>query len=59
MDNVDKEIFNAVQNHLEMLKEKNSVKPIIIPVTDELREKGFTGDTIEVPLTFDAASFFG
>jgi hypothetical protein len=59
MDNVDKEIFNSVQNHLELLKEQNSVKPIIIPVTDELREKGFTGDTIEVPLTFDAASFFG
>jgi hypothetical protein len=59
MDNVDKEIFNSVQTHLEMLKEQNSVKPIVIPVTDELREKGFTGDTIEVPLTFDAASFFG
>lgn len=59
MDNADKEIFNSVQNHLEMLKEQNSVKPIIIPVTDDLREKGFTGDTIEVPLTFDAASFFG
>ena len=59
MDNVDKEIFNSVQDHLEILKEQNSVKPIIIPVTDELREKGHTGDTIEVPLIFDAASFFG
>lgn len=59
MDNVDKEIFNSVQTHLEMLKEQNSVKPIIIPVTDDLREKGFTGETIEIPLTFDAASFFG
>lgn len=58
MDNVDKEIFNVVQQHLERLKEQNSIKPVIIPVTDELREQGFTGETIEVPLTFDAASFF-
>ena len=58
MGNVDKEIFNTVQKHLEALKEQNSVKPVIIPVTDQLKEQGFTGETIEVPLTFDAASFF-
>ncbi len=58
MDNVDKEIFNAVQKHIEALKEQNSVKPVIIPVTEDLKAQGFTGDTIEVPLTFDAASFF-
>jgi hypothetical protein len=58
MGNVDKEIFNVVQKHLETLKDQNSVKPIIIPVTEELRAQGFTSETIEVPLTFDAASFF-
>jgi hypothetical protein len=58
MENVDKEIFNVVQKHLETLKDQNSVKPVIIPVTEELRAQGFTGETIEVPLTFDAASFF-
>jgi len=58
IDNADKSIFNVVQTHLEQLKEVNSVKPIVVPITDELREKGFSGDTIEVPLTFDAASFF-
>jgi hypothetical protein len=59
MSNVDKEIFNKVQKHLEALKEQNSVKPVIIPVTDELRDQGFKGETLEVPLTFDAAAFFG
>lgn len=58
INNADKSIFNTVQSHLEKLKEINSVKPIIVPVTDDLKEKGFTGDTLEVPLTFDAASFF-
>ena len=58
IENADKHIFNVVQDHLETLKEINSIKPIIIPVPDELKEKGFTGDTLEVPLTFDAAAFF-
>lgn len=56
--NVDKNIFNKIQAHLETLKEQNSIKPVQIPVTDELREQGYTGDIIEVPLTFDAAAFF-
>lgn len=59
MDNVDKDIFNKIQSHLEKLKEQNTVKPIKIAVTDDLREKGFTGEFIEIPLVFDAASFFG
>lgn len=59
IDNADKNIFNKIQQHLEFLKEQNSVRPIVVPVTDALKEKGFKGDTIEVPLTFDAAAFFG
>ncbi len=56
--NIDKNIFNKIQDHLEKLRDQNSIKPVVIPVTDELREQGFTGETIEVPLTFDASSFF-
>lgn len=58
IDNADKDVFNAIQNHLESLKEINSIKPIIVEVTDEMRERGITGDTIEVPLVFDPATFF-
>lgn len=59
IDNADKEIFTKIQQHIEALKENNAIKPIIVPVTDELREQGYTGETIEIPLTFDASAFFG
>ena len=58
IDNVDKGVFDKIQKHLEELKENNSVKPIIVNVTDEMRENGITNDTIEIPLTFDASNFF-
>jgi hypothetical protein len=40
------------------LKEQNTIKPIVVDVTDEMREKGITGETILVPLTFDPTTFF-
>ena len=58
IDNVDKEIFNKIQEHLDMLREANTLKPIIVPVSDEMREKGITGETVEVPMVFDPATFF-
>jgi len=58
LDNVDKDIFNTIQEHLNVLKEKNSIKPAIVPVTPEMKEKGIKGETIEVPLVFDASTFF-
>ena len=58
INNADKEIFNKVQEHLERLREQNTLKPVQVPVTEEMRAKGITGETIEVPLTFDAAAFF-
>lgn len=58
IENVDKEIFNAIQNHLDQLKEINSIKPIRVPVTDAMRERGVTAEVIEVPLVFDPSTFF-
>jgi hypothetical protein len=58
VDNIDKDIFNTIQNHLEAMKDQNVIKPIVVPVSDEMREKGITGETVEVPLTFDASTFF-
>jgi len=58
IDNVDKDIFNMIQAHLEQMKDVNTIKPMIVDVTDEMREKGITGDTVEVPLTFDPSTFF-
>lgn len=58
IDNSDKAIFNKIQKHLEQLKEQNSVKPIIVPVTEDMRSNGVTGETIEIPMTFDSSTFF-
>ena len=58
IENVDKEIFNKIQEHLDQLRELNTIKPVVINVTDAMREKGFTGDTVEVPMVFDPATFF-
>jgi hypothetical protein len=58
VDNVDKDIFNSIQIHLEKLKEINSIKPLRVAVTDEMRQKGFQGEFAEVPLVFDPATFF-
>jgi hypothetical protein len=41
-----------------MLKDKNTIKPINVPVTDDMKEKGITGDVVEIPLIFDASTFF-
>jgi hypothetical protein len=58
IDNADKDVFNVIQKHIERYKEKNTIKPIIVDVTEDMRARGVTGDTIEIPLTFDPSTFF-
>jgi hypothetical protein len=58
IDNVDKEIFNKIQNHLEKLRDNNTIKPMTVQVTDEMKEQGVQGDTVDVPITFDPSTFF-
>ena len=58
VENIDKDIFNTIQSHLEKLRNNNAIKPMIVAVTDEMREKGVTGETVEVPITFDPSTFF-
>jgi hypothetical protein len=58
VDNIDKDIFNVIQNHLEKLKNSNSVKPMTVVVTEEMRAKGVTGETVDIPVTFDPTTFF-
>lgn len=59
MENVDKEIFDRVKGHIDALREQNSIKPLKITVTEEMRAAGVTGDELEIPLNFDPSSFFG
>ena len=58
IENVDKEVYNAITLHLEQMSKRNSIKPVIIKVTDEMKENGVKGDTVEIPLTFDPSTFF-
>lgn len=60
IENVDKDIFNKIQSHLDNLRENNTIKPKKVPVSDLMREKGYTGtaDIIEIPLIFDPSTFF-
>jgi hypothetical protein len=58
LNNSDKSTFNKIQNHLDQLKDANSIKNMQVPVTDEMRTQGITSDIIEIPLVFDASTFF-
>ncbi len=58
VENVDKDIFNAVQKHIEKLTQTNAIKPIQIVVTDEMRLRGIQGEFLEIPITFDPSTFF-
>ena len=58
IENVDKDIFNVIQNHLDKLKDINAIKPIQVPVTEAMRARGITTEFIEVPLVFDPSTFF-
>lgn len=58
IENADKDIFNIVQGHIETLRENNSIKAITVEVTEEMKARGVSGETVEVPLVFDPATFF-
>lgn len=58
INNIDKETFNKIQNHLETLKNQNAVKPIVIETPQELKDRGYSSNTIEIPIVFDVSTFF-
>jgi hypothetical protein len=58
MENADKDIFDAVRNHIDELRKHNSLGPMTIEVTPEMKEQGIEAEKIEVPLVFDPTVFF-
>jgi len=56
--NIDKEIFDKIENHIQNLNQQNAIKPVKVTVTEEMQSLGITGETLEIPLTFDASTFF-
>jgi hypothetical protein len=59
MENCDREVFDAVKNHLEKLRLQNEIKPLQVQPTASMIASGFPDKIIEVPLVFDASTFFG
>lgn len=58
MANADKTVFDKVKSHIDKLRENNSIKPLKITTTPEMRAAGVTEDVIEYPLQFDPTNFF-
>lgn len=58
IENIDKNFFDTIQNHLDKLKEINLIKPIVIETPDHIKLQGYTKPTISIPLVFDPSTFF-
>jgi hypothetical protein len=57
MENCDKIVFDSIKSHLDMLRQKNSLKPMKIKSTPEMIANG-SPEEMEFPLIFDPANFF-
>ena len=57
IDNVDKEFFKGITDHLEEQRKKFAIKPIAVTSTEDDIAKG-APKTFEVPITFDQSNFF-
>jgi len=57
-NNTNKEYFNKVMKHLEVLREKSSIQPLKVNTPEEDVERGVP-ESYEVPITFDQSNFFG
>ena len=58
MENADKEIFDSIKSHIEKMREINSIKPLQVAPTPEMLAAGWEDKIVEVPLVFDASTFF-
>lgn len=58
IDNCDKDFFKGVLDHVNVEKEKFSIKPLTITTEQEDRENG-APETYQVPISFDSSHFFG
>lgn len=57
MANCDKKVFDAVKQHLDKMRDQNSLKPVRVRSTPEMIAQGADEET-EIPIVFDPANFF-
>lgn len=56
--NIDKEIFETINNHLSSIKTKNELKALEFTTTEEQQAEGAPA-TYSMPLSFNQSDFFG
>jgi hypothetical protein len=54
MENTDREVFDAVKNKLDKLRETNGIKPMKLNISQDPENPKF----VELPIVFDYSSFF-
>ena len=57
IENIDKNIADIIQHHINDLKAQNDIKPIQLHTSLEQQESG-APKTFEVPISFDNSTFF-
>jgi hypothetical protein len=58
VNNVDKEIFQKIQDHISSLKERNDIKPLTFTTTEEQQALGAPA-SYTIPVNFNNSDFFG
>jgi hypothetical protein len=58
VNNVDKTVFEKINNHLIELKTRNELKPLRMVTTEEQQAQGAPAE-YEVPVNFNDSDFFG
>ena len=56
-NNIDKEVFQKLIEHVDTQKQKFSIKPLEVITLEEDRELG-APETFKLPITFDQSNFF-
>ena len=57
-ENIEKDVFKDIMQHIEVQKKKFSIKPLLATTTEEQRAAG-APETFEVQVSFDQSNFFG
>ena len=56
-DNTDKSYFNKVMEHVNDMRRKSSIKPLVVQSLQEDIDRGVPA-SYEIPITFDQSNFF-
>jgi hypothetical protein len=58
INNVDKDVFDRINKHLNKLKVHNELKPLTLMTTEEQQAQG-APTSYQIPINFNDSDFFG